>query len=221
MPLWPLMKEVMDFVAQCIFDGQTMLTWILRTQVFLLVFFQQMCSWKLHIALTTPADALVHHLQSHSFVKGNLVQAISRKKTFFETEDFIKSASLLWVLPKWYSGRILPFWQSEFPFEVGDSSRKCALTYPDKGSDIQRPPKKLKKNLTIQLFVKTWMEYHFQVEKWPSFRAISQVKSPFYVRASSHIRNSRNCHHNFELTIDIIWSDGVFIQSWCWRYGSE
>ena len=166
MPLWPLIKEVMDFVAQCIFDGQTMLTWILRTHYFLLVFFQQMYSWKLHIALTTPADALVHHLQSHSFVKGNLVQSISRKKTLFKTENFIKSASLLWVLPKWYSGHILTFSvKSEFPFELGDSSPKCALTYPGKGSDLHPPAPPEKKELDNTIVCKTWMEYHFQVEK--------------------------------------------------------
>ena len=113
------------------------------------------------------------------------------------------------ILTKW-----IPFWTRWL------ISKMCPnLSW--QGFWSPTPPPKNKKNLTIKLFVKTWMEYHFQVEKWPSFRAISQVKSPFYVRASSHIRNSRNCHHNFELTIDIIWSDGVFIQSWCWRYGSE
>ena len=127
MPLWPLIKEVMDFVAQCIFDGQTMLTWILRTHVFLLVFFQQMYSWKLHIALTTPADALVHHLQSHSFVKGNLVQSISRKKTLFKTEDFIKSVLISKMCPN--------------------------LSWQGFWSPPPRPLKE-KKNLIIQLFVK-------------------------------------------------------------------
>ena len=115
-----------------------------------------MYSWKLHIALTTPADALVHHLQSHSFVKGNLVQSISRKKTLFKTENFIKSASLLWGLPKWYSVHILTFSvKSEFPFELGDSSPKCALTYPGKGSDLHPPAPPEKKELDNTIVCKT------------------------------------------------------------------